>query len=131
MSVDEIRSLIRRARRSLQSARNLLEDGDHDFAISRAYYAMFYAATAALLCRDITRTKHSGVIAAFGQHLVKSGAFTPAHQKMLQAAFRDRTAGEYAGAFPTREAVEHRIEEATQFVQAVEAFLGSEGIAVD
>jgi len=67
----ELQSLVDRARRSLRSARNILDDGDHDFAMSRAYYAMFYAATAALLSRGITRTKHTGVIAAFGQHLVK------------------------------------------------------------
>ncbi|MBI4517320.1 MAG: HEPN domain-containing protein [Deltaproteobacteria bacterium] len=129
MSRDEILSLIQRARRSLRSARNLLEDGDHDFAMSRAYYAMFYAATAALLSRNITRAKHSGVIGAFGQHLVKAGTFTPAHQRMLQAAFSDRTAGDYAGVFPTRDDVERRIEEATQFVGAVEQFLRNEGIS--
>ena len=37
-----------RARRSLRSARNILDDGDHDFAVSRAYCAMFYAASATL-----------------------------------------------------------------------------------
>lgn len=56
MSREEIAALMQRAERSLRSARNLLEDGDHDFAISRAYYAMFYAATAALLAHDIKRS---------------------------------------------------------------------------
>jgi uncharacterized protein (UPF0332 family) len=69
----EIEALVQRAERSLRSARNLLDDGDHDFAISRAYHAMFYAATAALLAENIKRSKHSGVIAAFAQHLVKPG----------------------------------------------------------
>jgi uncharacterized protein (UPF0332 family) len=90
----ELQSLMKRAHRSLRSARNILDDGDHDFAISRAYYAMFYAATAALLSQGITRTKHSGVIAAFGQHLVKSGKMTAEHQRALQAAFRDRSVGD-------------------------------------
>src|SRR5713101_6822486 len=49
----ELRSLMDRARRSLRSARNVLDDGDHDFAMSRAYYGMFYAATAALLSQGI------------------------------------------------------------------------------
>lgn len=68
MSQKELQSLMERARRSLRSARNLLDDGDHDFAMSRAYYAMFYAATVALLSQGIKRSKHSGVIAAFAQH---------------------------------------------------------------
>lgn len=48
MSHEEIRGLIEKAQRSLRNARNLLDDGDCDFAIARAYYAIFYAATAAL-----------------------------------------------------------------------------------
>ena len=130
MSRDEIRSLMNRAQRSLRSARNLLEDGDYDFAMSRAYFAMFYAATAALLPRDIKRSKHAGVIAAFGQFLVKPGSVAREHQAALQAAFRDRTAGDYTGVFPSREAVERRIDEATAFVRAVEEFLRTEGIPV-
>lgn len=42
----------------------MLEAGDHDFAISRAYYAMFYVARALLLTRDVRRSKHSDVLAA-------------------------------------------------------------------
>ena len=53
MSREEIESLMRRAERSVRSARNLLDDADDDFALSRAYYAMFYAATAALLGRGV------------------------------------------------------------------------------
>ena len=33
---------------------------------------MFYAASAALLSRGVERSKHSGAIAAFGQHLVRN-----------------------------------------------------------
>ena len=127
MSHEEIRDLIKKAQRSLRSARNLLDDGDCDFAIARAYYAMFYAATAALLARDIRRAKHSGVIAAFGKHLVKPGHFSPAQHKALQGAFRDRTEGDYGGLFPAPEDVERRLTEATEFVAAVANFLQAEG----
>lgn len=119
---------MRRAERSLRSARNQLDDGDHDFAISRAYYAMFYAATAALLAEDIKRSKHSGVIAAFAQHLVKSGRFAPEHHRALQTAFQDRSEGDYAGVFPSREAVELRLKEAGEFVAAVTEFLRKAGL---
>lgn len=88
MNQKELQSLMERARRSLRSARNILDDGDHDFAMSRAYYAMFYAATAALLSQGIKRFKHSGVIAAFGQYLVKSGKFTVEHQRSLQGGVK-------------------------------------------
>jgi hypothetical protein len=62
--------------------------------------------------------------------LVKSGRFTLQHQQRLQAAFEDRSDGEYAGVFPPREAVERRLGEAREFVDAVTAFLRSEGLEV-
>ena len=126
----ELQSLMGRARRSLRSARNLLDDGDHDFAMSRAYYAMFYAATAALLSQGVTRAKHSGVISAFGQYLVRTGKMTADQQRALQAAFRDRSAGDYAGVFPSWEEVEHRLEEAKNFIEMVIDLLKNEGIKV-
>lgn len=44
MSEREVRELVGKAERSLAAARRLLEAGDYDFAVSRAYYAMFYVA---------------------------------------------------------------------------------------
>ena len=65
--------LVTKGRRSLSAARSLMERGDYDFAASRAYYAMFYLAEAVLLSKGMAFSKHSAVIAAFGQHLVKPG----------------------------------------------------------
>jgi uncharacterized protein (UPF0332 family) len=91
---------------------------------------MFYAATAALLSLEVKRSKHSGVIAAFGQRFVKTGKFTAEHQRALQDAFTDRSAGDYAGVFPTREEVERRLVEADNFVQSVADFLNDQGAQV-
>ncbi|MEX0806085.1 MAG: hypothetical protein WD688_22615 [Candidatus Binatia bacterium] len=44
--------------------------------------------------------------------LVKTGKFTAEHQRVLQDAFTDRSAGDYAGVFPAREEVERRFVEA-------------------
>ena len=73
---------MRKAASSLGAARLLLDNGFLDEASSRAYYAMFDAARAALLVAnapveaEIART-HRGLIAAFGLHLVKTGMITP------------------------------------------------------
>ncbi len=40
---DQLRTMISKARRSLAAAKRQIEDGDYDFASSRAYYAAFYA----------------------------------------------------------------------------------------
>lgn len=69
--------LMEKASRALASARLLLDAGDTDGACNRAYYAMFDAARAALIVSgapsDQAARTHSGLIAAFGLHLVKAG----------------------------------------------------------
>jgi uncharacterized protein (UPF0332 family) len=42
-------ALLKKAKNSLDAARLLVERGFYDFAVSRAYYAMFYVAEAFLL----------------------------------------------------------------------------------
>lgn len=61
------------ARQMLEVAAHNLAAGFYGSAINRAYYAMFYAANALLATKGIARSKHSGVIAAFREHFVKSG----------------------------------------------------------
>ncbi len=64
-------ALLTKTRRSVAAGRRLAADGDLDFAVSRAYYAMFYTAQAFLLGRERRFSKHSAVIAAFGQEFAK------------------------------------------------------------
>jgi uncharacterized protein (UPF0332 family) len=42
----EIKALIEKAKRGQKAASNLFKDGDIDFAASRAYYSLFYVASA-------------------------------------------------------------------------------------
>jgi uncharacterized protein (UPF0332 family) len=65
--------LMTKTRRSLAAARRLHAAGDSDFAVSRAYYAMFYAAEALLLRRSLSFSRHAGVIAALQREYVTSG----------------------------------------------------------
>lgn len=76
-------ALVRKAQASIASARLLLENGYPDFAISRAYYAMFYVAEALLLMLGLSFSKHGGVIVAFGQHLAKTGRVPVAFHRYL------------------------------------------------
>jgi len=62
-----------RAHQVLDTGQLALEHGDYISAVNRAYYAIFYAANALLATKGLERSKHSGVIAAFRQHFVKTG----------------------------------------------------------
>jgi len=62
VSAPEIQLYLDRARQDLQAAESNLHQGFHDVAITRAYYGMFYAASAVLASKGISRSKHSGCI---------------------------------------------------------------------
>lgn len=73
----------------------MLDQGFADFATSRAYYAMFYAAEAILLSRGLSFSKHASVIVAFGQHFAKP-KLVPRHlHRYLLDAFDMRQVGDY------------------------------------
>lgn len=88
-------SLLERARVYLSSSRLLREAGDHESAVSRAYYAMFYAAEAALLARDLAASSHKGVIAEFNRIYVKGGIVSKEAARHLGQAFGKRQLGDY------------------------------------
>lgn len=121
----EPEALVEKGRRSLEAARRLLAAGDYDFAASRAYYAMFYLAEALLLARNLAFSKHSAVIAAFGQHFVKTGLFAAEHHDALRTAFDERNIGDnyaYQTPFPQATA-QTLLARAEAFVNGAEAHL--------
>ncbi len=120
----ELEALIAKGGRSLAASGRLFAQGDYDFAASRAYYAMFCLAEALLLSRGLTFSKHSAVIAAFGQHFVKAGHFTSEHHAAVRSAFDQRNVGEYQYATPfPGEAARTLIEQAEASVNDAEAYL--------
>jgi uncharacterized protein (UPF0332 family) len=78
------------AREELETARDNIVHGHFRAAISRAYYAVFYMASAALFSQSVQRTKHSGVESAFSKFLVKPGYIEPEFSRLYQRARRQR-----------------------------------------
>lgn len=91
----ETHLLLKKAKRSLAAAHTLLEKGDYDFAASRGYYAMFYAAEAALLEVGKTFSKHTGVISGFYHEFVATDKVPQQLHQYLHEAFEDRGIGDY------------------------------------
>jgi uncharacterized protein (UPF0332 family) len=127
-SSTEIKLYIERARTALQQSRDNLNLSYYDVASSRAYYAMFYAATALLLSQGISRSKHSGVHSAFGQHFVKSGLFEPEYSQMLVNAFRLRLDSDYEiTPTSTKASAENILHDAEKFLERAKVYLQQEG----
>jgi len=81
MKGDAIEGLLQKAENSLNAAEYLNQGGFFDFAASRAYYTMFYAAGAMLLRLDMKFSTHSAVIAVFGRVFAKSGEIDPKYHQ--------------------------------------------------
>ena len=87
--------LLEKASRSVQAAEHLAKDGDAEFAVGRAYYAMFYAAQALLNEKTLRFLRHSGVHNAFAEQFIKSGLIDKRYHRWLVAAFNKRITGDY------------------------------------
>ena len=120
----EIQSLVERAAKYLRSAKVLLNEGDYESCVSRAYYAMFYTAEAALLTKGLTFSSHKGVISAFGKHLIQTGEIPKEMSKELHRAFEKRQLSDYEFAFViARDEAEEILEAAGNFVNVVRDYL--------
>jgi uncharacterized protein (UPF0332 family) len=91
----EIKALIQKAFGSLEAAGLLAKEGYPNFAASRAYYAMFYAAQALLLHKGLSFSSHAAVIAAFGKEFSKSGEMDILFHRRLLDAQDSRNIGDY------------------------------------
>jgi len=81
--------------RAIAAARRELASGDAEFAVARAYYAMFYVAEALLNEKGLSFKKHGGVHGAFGEHFVKTGKLDSKYHRWLLAAFEKRITADY------------------------------------
>jgi uncharacterized protein (UPF0332 family) len=114
-----------RAERALRTAELVLADGDTRGACSSAYYAMFYAARAALLAVGEGATAmaktHSGLIAGFNRHLIRSGLMPAEFGQMLGQEASRRYIADYEGDPIEPSHARAAIDHAKAFVAAMSA----------
>ena len=96
---DSIKALIsyrlESAREKLSAAEDLFEKLHYKDSVSRSYYAIFTAARALLATERLDSSKHTGVIALFNQHFVKSGKVRKDTSKWLERAKLYREQADY------------------------------------
>jgi len=124
-------NLIAKAERAIESARLLNHDGDVDGACNRAYYAMFDAAKAVLLATvpgiDPTIGKtHSGLISAFGLHMVKTGLVPVEFGRAFNRAQDIRQVADYTGHLIEPADVIEVIQKAAEFVKLMKDKVSSQ-----
>jgi uncharacterized protein (UPF0332 family) len=112
-----------RARVELGASETLIDSGYPAPAVSRTYYAVFHAAVAALLVLGEARSKHSGVLSAFGHLVVHEGGFDPRIARPFRDLFEERNDVDYGLEDPTPEEARERLTRAERFVTEVERWI--------
>ena len=119
-----VRIRLEKAQDDLKWAHTIFEQGGYRQAISRAYYAIFAVANAALYTQNITRKKHSGIESAFNQFFIKPGLIEPEYGVSYIKAFRARQNADYADTTDFTELnARYTVETAERFVERVEKYL--------
>ena len=123
---EDQKDLLEEARDSIAAADLLLTGGFQGYAVSRAYYAMFYIAEAFLEGLGLSFSKHSAVIAAFGQYFAQTGKVPVEFHRFLLEAFELRHKGDYG----LRNAVaydqaQEQIARARRFLELAENLIGA------
>ncbi len=93
---ENVQNLLLKAERSFAAAERLLEDGDADFAASRAYYGYFYIAESLLLSKGFRFSRHSQVIARYGFHFARTSQLDPRFHRLFDRAFTLRQLADYS-----------------------------------
>jgi len=123
-----VAAYLTRSHEDIDTARLLLANGRYKVALTRAYYAIFYAASAMLLSEGIKRSKHSGVQSAFRQSFIKSGVIEAEYSDIYGAARDARELSDYELWFmPAEEFAEIIIADAERFVARMERYLREAG----
>ena len=124
----DITDLLQIAKESLEVAEDLFKSRHYGFSASRSYYAMFYAAEAVLLTKNLSFSKHKAVISAFGKEFVKTDLLPQPLHQYLRNAFKLRQLGDYGfpGAVSEKKA-QTLIEQTKDFIGTIEEYLRKEG----
>lgn len=124
---DVIQQLADKAHRSIKAARRLCEEGDYDFAVSRAYYALFYVSEALLAMKGIGYSKHSAVISGIYEQYVRTGDLPNRFHQVLNRSFKLRQKGDYMGSLEfTREIAEEVIADVEEQMNIAKKVIGVE-----
>ena len=125
MNSELIAALFVRADKSLEDAHYLhFERKSYESAVSRAYYAMYYAAETCLLSIDETVSSHKRLIAQFGKHFVKAGLIEPEYGRVLATVYQRRQLGDYEISYTLSEPeAAEALRNAASFVQRTRTHL--------
>jgi len=120
----ELESLLKRSDRYLLTAKILIKEGDFESSVSRTYYAMFFAAQAMLLSKELSYSSHKMTISGFGENFIKTNIFPKEMGREFNRAFDKRQLGDYYHTFIIdKKDAEDLLESGKIFVDTIQNYL--------
>lgn len=116
---------MQQARDRLADAEAIIGTAHPAVVVSATYYAMLYAARAALSERGEFAKTHSGVWTLFSQVFVAPGDFDQRLSALARRAKAAREEGDYEAAPPSAEEAAEFVDGTAEFVAAVDQLLTS------
>ncbi len=113
------------ARDRLRQAQQGLGEGFVTGTVSIAYYAMLYAARAALSESDEYARTHGGTWHLFHRRYVVTDAFDQHLYTLAQRAQKTREQGDYEAVTPKPDEAKAIVDGAAEFIAAIEGMLAS------
>ncbi len=114
---------------ALTSAKVLAERNLLRGSANRAYYALFYAASALLASEDLRSRSHSGVLSLIGKHFVKTGKLSKLSAKSLYVAFELRQKSDYEDfTVFSKQQIEELIKDAEKCLEEIKRILKDRGL---
>lgn len=114
---------------AIEDAKIMYEHGRFKNTLNRAYYAIFYAIRAVNATQSFDSSKHSGVIAFFNQHYVKTGIFPKEASQIIKEASENRERADYLDFFiASKKDAEIQLAKAERFQALVTEYFKNKGI---
>ena len=115
---------LEKAHSCLQVSKLNMDNGYYADSANRSYYAIVHAARAVMALDAEDRCKHSGVMAYFREHYIKTGILDKKLSDIIQDAFQIRQISDYEDFMIfAYEDVEEQLEDANYFYNEVKRFV--------
>ena len=93
--MNEFDSLIRKSIKELENAELLIQHDSVNAAVSRTYYAMFYAVQVLFADNGIVTSSHSGAISTFSKKFISTGMLPKTLGRALNKIYEMRQTSDY------------------------------------
>ena len=123
---DLIRYRLNRAKETLEEAQIMFDNGHLYGASNRLYYACFYAVVALLLTKNLSSSKHSGIIGLFNKHFVKIGDIPKGFGRFYSRMFNNRLESDYGELIEIEpDEIQQDLVTATEFIRSISALIST------